>query len=119
MEKTVHEHHDKQTCNKHILAVKDALDVLHGRWKLPIILALSFGTKRFKEISRELDGITDKVLSKELKDLEMNQLITRTVYDAFPPVVEYAITEHGRSLHKVIRELGNWGAGHRRKIIGK
>ncbi len=119
VEKNLPEVHDKQTCNRHILAVKDALDVLHGRWKLPIILALSLGNKRFKEISRELDGITDKVLSKELKELEMNQLITRTVYDAFPPIVEYAITEHGKSLHKVIRELGNWGAGHRKKIFGR
>lgn len=116
---TTAERHDKQACNKQILAVKDALDVLQGRRKLPIILALSFGSKRFKEVSRELGGITDKVLSKELKELEMNQLISRTVYDAFPPVVEYAITDHGRTLHKVITELAIWGNSHRKKIIGK
>jgi DNA-binding HxlR family transcriptional regulator len=66
-------------CEKCIMAVKDALEVLHGRWKLPILVSLKFSNKRFKEISKDLNGITDKMLSKELKDLEMNQLITRTV----------------------------------------
>lgn len=111
--------HSAEVCAKRVLAVKDALQVLSGRWKLPIILSVSFGAKRFKQISRELNGITDKVLSKELKELECNQLIRRTVYDSFPPVVEYSITEHGRSLENVIAELGNWGASHRKKIIGK
>jgi DNA-binding HxlR family transcriptional regulator len=106
-------------CSKCILSVQDALDVLNGRWKLPILVSLRFGNKRFKEISREINGITDKMLSKELKDLEMNQLITRTVYDSFPPTVEYAITRHGLSLDTVILSLQNWGVEHRKKIIGK
>lgn len=112
------EDHTQEECMTNVRAIKDALDVLHGRWKLPIMLTLSYGTRRFKQISKDLNGITDKVLSKELKDLEANQLITRTVYDAFPPVVEYAITEHGMTLKKVIKELGHWGAAHRKKIIG-
>lgn len=104
---------------RNALAGKDAVEVLNGRCKLPIILTLTFGTKRFKQISKELKGITDKVLSKELKELEAHQLIKRTVYDTFPPVVEYAITEHGRTLDKVITELGEWGVTHRKKIIGR
>lgn len=106
-------------CVNAILPVKDALDVLSGRWKLPILIALSFGNKRFKEISKDVQGITDKVLSKELKELEANQLITRTVYDTFPPTVEYAATEHGHSLFNVIAALREWGIKHRGKIIGK
>jgi DNA-binding HxlR family transcriptional regulator len=106
-------------CHAILTPVRDALEVLNGRWKLPIIIALSFGNKRFREISKELNGITDKMLSKELKDLEMNQLIKRTVYDTFPPTVEYAITEHGKSLDHVVSELHKWGATHRKKIIGK
>lgn len=105
-------------CTKVLLPVKDALDILRGRWKLPIIISLSFGPKRFKEISKEVIGITDKMLSKELKDLEVNQLVKRTVYDDFPPIVEYSITPHGESLEKVIDELRNWGIRHRKKIIG-
>jgi DNA-binding HxlR family transcriptional regulator len=105
-------------CTRMILPVRDALEILRGRWKLPIIISLSFGTKRFKQISKEINGITDKMLSKELKDLEVNQLVKRTVYDSFPPAVEYSITEHGKSLEKVVAELRNWGVEHRRKIIG-
>ena len=106
-------------CAKFIMAVKDALDVLNGRWKLPILVSLKFGNKRFKEISKEINGITDKMLSKELKELEINKLVTRTVYDTFPPTVEYAITEHGLSLDTVILSLRDWGVDHRKKIIGK
>ncbi|HVA98765.1 MAG TPA: helix-turn-helix domain-containing protein [Bacteroidia bacterium] len=109
----------QKECTGIIAPVRDALDVLNGKWKLPIIISLTFGVKRFKQISKELDGITDKMLSKELKDLEMNQLIKRTVYDTFPPTVEYTITEHGKSLEKVFTELRNWGVTHRKKIIGK
>lgn len=105
-------------CAKFILTVKDTLDVLNGRWKLPILVSLRFGNKRFKEISKEINGITDKMLSKELKELEVNQLVTRTVYDTFPPTVEYAITKHGLSLDKVILSLRDWGIEHRKKIIG-
>jgi DNA-binding HxlR family transcriptional regulator len=106
-------------CIKMIVPVRDALEILNGRWKLPIIISLSFGDKRFRQISKEINGITDKMLSKELKDLELNQLVKRTVYDTFPPTVEYSITEHGRSLDKVLIELKNWGMEHRKKIMKK
>ncbi len=111
--------HEPEECNRRILNVQDALEVLQGRWKLPILIAVSFGPKRFRQIAREVNGITDKMLSKELKHLELNQLVKRTVYDAFPPVVEYAVTPHGQSLHKVIEALMQWGMDHRKKIIGK
>ncbi len=106
-------------CAKSIRPVKDALEVLSGKWKLPIIGALSFGTKRFKEITKEVHGVTDKVLSKELKDLETNQLVKRTVYDTFPPTVEYSLTTHGKSLKSVLVTLRTWGIHHRKTIIGK
>lgn len=102
-----------------LLPVRDALEILSGKWKLPIIVALTFGKKRFKQISTEVQGITDKMLSKELKELEINQLVKRTIIDTFPPTVEYSITEHGKSLERVIEELRNWGMSHRKQIIGK
>ena len=108
-----------EVCQQMIRPVHDALEVLNGRWKLPIILCLSFGPKRFKQISKEVGGITDKVLSKELKDLEANQLIKRVVYNTFPPTVEYSATEHATSLENVINELRKWGQVHRKLIIGK
>jgi DNA-binding HxlR family transcriptional regulator len=113
------EEQTSQICMKRVLAVKDALDTLNGRWRLPIMICLLFGTKRFKQISKEINGITDRMLSKELKDLELNKLVERNVYGTFPPTVEYSITTHGKSLEKVIVELFNWGSEHRKKIIGK
>jgi len=109
---------EKKECQEIMLPIKDALEILKGKWKLPIIVSLSFGSKRFREISREISGITDRVLSKELKELEMNYLLTRTVHDTFPPTVEYEITDHGLSLEKVIMELKDWGVEHRKKVIG-
>ena len=111
--------YDPAECPHLLLPVRDALEVLSGRWKIPIIILLTFGNKRFKQIVNEISGLTDKSLSKELKDMEANKLIKRTVYDTFPPRVEYSITEHGRSLEKVVTELRNWGVEHRRVIIGK
>nr|WP_293841981.1 helix-turn-helix domain-containing protein [uncultured Arsenicibacter sp.] len=106
-------------CPKNMLSIKDALEALEGKWKLLILFALSSGPKRFKQISAEVGGITDKVLSKELKALEANQLIRRQVYDTFPPTVEYSVTLHGLSLEKVMEELHYWGLAHRKQIIGK
>ncbi len=109
----------KSGCPKTMLSIKDALEAVEGRWKLLILFALSQSPKRFKQIAREVNGITDKTLSKELKSLEENKLIIREVYNTFPPTVEYSITTHGLSLEKVIDELHFWGLAHRKQVIGK
>ena len=109
----------KKSCTEDLKAVRDALHALSGTWKLPILMALSGGTMRFKEISREVQGISDKMLSKELKELELNHLVKRTVYDSFPPAVEYSVTDYKHSLNDVILELRNWGKQHRKKVLGK
>lgn len=108
----------KGGCPKTMRSIKDALDAVEGRWKLLILFSLSAGPKRFKQISREVNGITDKTLSKELKNLEANKLVQRQVYDTFPPTVEYSITSHGLSLEKVLDELHFWGLAHRKEVIG-
>lgn len=110
---------DHSECAEIIRPVRDALDILNGKWKLPIIISLSLGNKRFRQISKEIPGITDKMLSKELKDLETNQLVKRTVYDSFPVVVEYSLTEYAETLENVIGELRNWGIQHRKRIMAK
>lgn len=104
-------------CTKALLPVKDALDVLSGKWKLQIILSLTFGKKRFKQIQREIEGLTPKMLSKELKDLEMNGLAIRNVYDSTPVIVEYELSPYGRTLKPLIGELHKWGMKHRKRII--
>ena len=110
-------HHSAEECSKRLLPVKDALDILSGKWKLPIIISLSFGKKRFKQMQREIPGITPKMLSKELKDLEINELVERKVYDTSPVMVEYELSNYGRTLKPLINELHNWGAKHRKRIL--
>ena len=110
--------HTQGECTKSILPVRDALEVLSGKWKLPIIISLMFGNKRFSQIAKEIPGITDKMLSKELRDLEANCLVKRRVYDSIPVVVEYTLTDYGHSLKSVIEVLRNWGMAHRARIMG-
>lgn len=107
---------DHKECSGHLLPVRDALDVLSGKWKLPIIMALSFGNYRFKELHRQV-GVSPKMLSKELKEMEQHNLVKRTVYDTIPVSVEYELTSHGASLHDVLRTLGEWGTRHRKHVM--
>lgn len=111
------EHLSTTECTKQMLPVKDALDILSGKWKLQIILALTFGKKRFKQIQHEIPGLTPKMLSKELKELEINELAVRHVYDSSPVIIEYELTPYGKTLKPLIGELHKWGAKHRRRII--
>lgn len=104
-------------CLQILRPIRDALDVLNGKWKLPIIVALTFGEKRFGEIAKEVHGITDRMLSKELRDLELNGLVKRTVYDTYPVKVTYALTPHSQSLREVIESLRRWGTLHRKKMM--
>lgn len=101
-----------------MLSIRDALEAVEGRWKLLILFALSEKPKRFKQLAKDVPGITDKTLSKELKSLEANQLVLREVFDTFPPTVQYSITPHGLSLEKVLDELHFWGLAHRKRIMG-
>ncbi|GAB3985913.1 hypothetical protein GCM10028807_02200 [Spirosoma daeguense] len=110
---TVHE------CTQSLQAVQDALYVLNGKWKLPIIIGLSTGPKRFRELQRVVTGITAKVLSKELKELEMNEFLIRNVYNTTPVTVEYELTAYSGSLNSIINALREWGMQHRARILGK
>lgn len=101
-----------------LLGMRDAMEVLSGKWKIHLIGVLVFGGRmRFMDILRELDGIGAKMLSKELQDLESHQLITRTVLQTKPITVEYEITEYGKTLQPVMTEIMHWGLEHRRKIM--
>jgi DNA-binding HxlR family transcriptional regulator len=111
--------HIDKTCQASLLAIKDALDALNGKWKLPIIIVLMEGPRRFKDIQRSVTGITPKLLSKELKELEMNQFVKRTVYDSMPVAIEYSLTPYSKTLDPVILSLKDWGVQHRQHIIGK
>lgn len=104
-------------CKENLLAVQDTMDILKGRWKIQIIAALCYNKMRFSDLQKEIDGISAKMLSSELKDLEVNQLVTRTVLNTQPISVEYELTEYGYTLKKIIEQLAEWGISHRKKII--
>lgn len=107
-----------RTCStEYVLALNDTLNVMNGKWKLPIIGSLMFGKKRFKELEREIPKITPRMLSKELKDLEMNGMVSRTVYDTIPVTVEYELTKSGLSLSEVLDKMMEWGVAHRKEIM--
>lgn len=101
----------------YVLAVRDTLNVFQGKWKMPIIGTLLFGKKRFKEIERELEKISPRMLSQELKDLEANGVISRSVYNTTPVTVEYALTDSGRELNIVLEAMITWGLQHRKTNI--
>lgn len=109
----------KKCSGEFVLAVNDTMNVLNGKWKLPIIGSLLYGKKRFKELEREIPKITPRMLSKELKDLEVNGIVTRTVYDTIPVTVEYELTKSGNSLNTVLEVMVEWGLQHRKMVIGK
>lgn len=102
---------------KNLIAhVQDTLFVLGGKWRLPIIIAIKHGNHRFKDIKNFVPKITNRVLSAELKSLEANKLITRTIYDTSPIIVEYKITEYAQTVKEVVNTMGEWGENHRKKL---
>lgn len=105
--------------SKDMLALWDAMDILNGKWKIAIMCSLNENKKRFKELQRGVGKISGKMLSKELKELEMNELVERIVLNTKPVTVEYELTSYGETLEKVIEELVSWGLKHRKRILRK
>ncbi|GAB3920549.1 winged helix-turn-helix transcriptional regulator [Mucilaginibacter myungsuensis] len=102
-----------------IMAIHDAMDVLSGKWKISIISSLCYyNQRRFSDILSDLNGISNKMLSKELKELEQNKLIKRNVQDTQPVTVHYNLTEYGWTLQGIIHDLAAWGKKHRDVIVG-
>jgi DNA-binding HxlR family transcriptional regulator len=87
-----------------------------GRWKIVILWHLYGGKLRFSELRRKMPGISQKMLTEQLRELEGHGLVTRTVYAEVPPRVEYAATALGESLRPVITAIGDWGRMHGDKI---
>ena len=102
---------------KKIRAIDDMMDVLGGKWKVPIIARLWYKPRRFSELLRDISGISGKVLSRELQDLEMNQLINRAVSPSKPVSVTYEISEYGRSIKDLTDSIADWGVQHRSLIV--
>ena len=94
----------EKTCS-----LKDVLEIIGGKWAMPMIYILSKGKMRFKELERSVEGINTRMLVKELKNMEANGIVTREVFATVPPTVEYTLTEKGQKLVPSIVSLHNWG----------
>jgi DNA-binding HxlR family transcriptional regulator len=92
--------------------VETTLDVIVGRWKVLILQQLLDGTKRFNELRRALAGITHKMLTQQLRELEANGIIDRKVFPQIPPKVEYSLTSLGKTLKPVLDAMHQWAASH-------
>ena len=94
----------EKTCS-----LRDVLDIIGGKWSMPIIYILSKGKMRFKELERSVEGINTRMLVKELKNMEANGIVTRGVFPTVPPTVEYTLTHKGEKLLPSIISLHKWG----------
>ncbi|WP_207425721.1 helix-turn-helix domain-containing protein [Pedobacter sp. SYSU D00535] len=110
--------HDVESCAKARLAIRDTLDVVGGKWKLVLISVLRSGKKGFNELAREA-GISPRILSKELQELEMNGLVSREVCNTKPVTVQYQLTPYSETLNDVLVAMEQWGDRHRQKIISR
>ncbi|KRD58778.1 HxlR family transcriptional regulator [Flavobacterium sp. Root935] len=108
----------KECANK-ILAIHDVMDLLNGKWKISIIACLCSKKMRYSELLKAVNGISGRMLSLNLKELEMNQLITRKVLDTQPVSIEYEITEYGSTLKNLTNTIADWGTLHRQRIINR
>lgn len=101
------EKHDRPTC-----AVEITLKVIGGRWKVLILRELLQGVKRFGELHRGLSGITQKMLTQQLKEMEEDSIVHRQIYLQVPPKVEYSLTPLGESLKPILDTMHEWGMRH-------
>lgn len=96
-------------------SVKTTLQAIGGKWKPLILWMLTDQTLRFSELQQKIGGITQKMLTQELRDLEYNGIIKRKVYPVVPPKVEYSMTAYGKSLQPILESMHEWGKNHRLK----
>ena len=94
----------EKTCS-----LRDVLEIIGGKWAMPMIYILPKGKMRFKELERSVEGINTRMLVKELKNMEANGIVTREVFATVPPTVEYTLTEKGQKLVPSIVSLHTWG----------
>ncbi len=100
--------HDSPGC-----AVEAAINLIDGKWKCVVLWHLLVdGTLRFNELRRRIPGVTQRMLTNQLRELEADGLISRTVYPVVPPKVEYALTDMGRGLEPILSALRDWGDKH-------
>ncbi|MDR3642406.1 MAG: helix-turn-helix domain-containing protein [Candidatus Doudnabacteria bacterium] len=97
-------------------SVQTTLKVLGGKWKPPILFMLSAKTMRFGELKKAISGITQKMLTQELREMENDGLVNRKVFAEIPPKVEYSLTAYGKSLEPILKSMSQWGEKHKNRV---
>lgn len=102
-------------CAPNECPVKVTIDIIGGKWKPLILWHLIHKTLRFSQLQRRLTGVTQKMLTQQLRELECDGIVHRQVYPEIPPRVEYSLTEEGRTLEPVVRQMMEWGKDYRQR----
>lgn len=103
-------------CRTFVGGLDAAIDVVGGKWKVLILWTLSGGTKRFGELKRSLDGVSEKMLIQHLRELERDEVVHREVHHGVPPKVQYSLTDFGITLNEALRPLSDWGCQHKERL---
>lgn len=96
--------------------LRQTLDLIADKWVVAVVYVLSHGTKRYGELQREVGDISQRMLTRTLRDLERNGLVERKVYPVIPPMVEYSLTPLGRTLSEVLKSLCEWATVHFQEV---
>lgn len=107
---------DAEQCREALIPVADVLALISGKWTILIVGALGRGPLRFSELRRKVEGISQKMLSATLRDLERDGFVTRTVTPTVPPRVDYELTAMGRDLHVPLKAVGDWAMANRNRL---
>lgn len=110
--KTRHTGYDRPAC-----PVEATLELIGGKWKGIVLFYLLDGRLRFSELQRRVGCVTQRMLTKQLRELETNGLVKRIIYAEVPPRVEYELTKEGRSLEPILNALKKWGESHAVKLL--
>ncbi|WP_212001894.1 helix-turn-helix domain-containing protein [Chitinophaga sp. HK235] len=106
-------------CLEHIRPVIDAVEVLSGKWRIPVVVALCESPRRFNELMRDIKNITPRMLAKTLQELEQHELLEKIPDTDNPATIIYQISEYGHTMEPLILALTEWGTAHRKRLIGK
>ena len=108
---------DAKVLCREVMSITDTMDVLRSKWAVEVLTAIVCGNTRFKDIQEAVQGVSEKVLTERLRQMQEDNLIERHECYGYPPRVEYQVTEHGKRLFVIAYQMTEWGQEHRRLIL--
>ncbi len=108
---------DSHELCREVMSITDTMDVMRAKWTVEVLTAIVCGNTRFKDIQEAVHGVSEKVLTERLRQMQEDKLIERHECYGYPPRVEYLVTEHGKRLFVIAYQMTEWGQEHRRLIL--